>query len=305
MKIKTSHLIIILIILLGIIIIVKIIKERNSLGNLKTEFFMFDSGSITSFVIYPKMNKDLKYSIDYKNDRWGINNPALQHADVDPQLLDRAIKEFFKLKPSRFVTDSKKDWGKYGVDSSGTLLEIIMDNGLKYSIILGNLTFQNDQYINTYVRLPEEKDVYTAEAYFEGSFRGIVNDWRLKVVIPTQKQNWQSIVISQPKKADIVLYKKNDLWYTGNLPTDTLKLNTLFALTDKINNAGLIDFKVTKPAMPNVTIIITDNSQGEVKLDIQENSNIWIMSSSINSGNYFFIENTLANDLIKLLDELN
>jgi len=179
MKLKNNHLLLILLAIAAIIAAVFLLNNKNESVSFPYKELSFTATEITSINIMPSFDSKKAFKIIQKREKWYIESKAL-NAKVDSNVIETTLAEIEKIRPDHFVTDQPEKWKDYGVDSSGTLVTISDQKGKKTTLIVGNMTFIDDIYVSSYIRLSEKNEVYATECYLEGTLKKDINEWTKK-----------------------------------------------------------------------------------------------------------------------------
>ncbi|MEA3495818.1 MAG: DUF4340 domain-containing protein [Bacteroidota bacterium] len=306
MKFKTIHLLIIFAVLLAVVFVIKKTSVKKEEGSLRTEFFSINYDKISKFTIIPQFDKNKEFSIIKENDKWYVELGQNLKAETNTEFFDRSLKELKKLKPSRLASNEKEKWAEYGVDSLGTILEIT-DNQATHKIILGSLSFQNQQTVNAYVRMPDETKTYACESYMEGTFKSDKSQWRKRKVIEMPKTLWANIDFQSNKNLTFKLNKKENTWLLNNKTVDSIQITEFLTSLEKLNQQGFAD-NSTVILLPkaNFSLVIQNNENTILTtLDFYKTKSSWIIASSINDGNYFAIDKETMYKLSEIINEFS
>ncbi len=306
MKLKTSHLLIIFIVLTGLVFLVKYLNNKKEKGSLLTEFFELNIDEINKFTLTPQFNPVKKFDVLKENTKWYVINSGGYKYEVSSEFMDRALKELQKLKPSRLASTSSESFAEFGVDSLGTLLEIF-DNNASHSIILGSMTFQNQNLVNTYCRLPDDQNTYAAEAYMEGTFKSDINGWRKRDIIPFPSSSWNALSFLSPDgKISIQMKKDGNKWLANGVETDSTIAADMIKFVERLNSLGFADdSQTTTLSQPTLSLTVSQaDSLQPVQLNLYRTPSNWLLNSSINEGNYFTADTNRVNPLLLNLQAL-
>ncbi|MFC2114664.1 DUF4340 domain-containing protein [Bacteroidota bacterium] len=286
MKLSNKQLLLLFAALIIIVFGVRLISQKKAKGNLKSSFFELDSSLITRFNITPLSDDKMALIVFKENNKWFIQTTDDQKYEVSSDAINYALTEIMKMKPSRLATESKENWAKYEVDSSGTLLEINTGDET-VEIIIGKMTFQNSYLVNTYVRLPEEEAVYASECYLERAFKSPLNQWRKKQVFLTPSGMWKQISFLKEGNSIELNMQENKWFYNGVPIADTIQEKLINSLT-KLNNLSFSQESISSQAA--LEIQIKEEGDELTMISIFPKGSGAVLTSSSNSGNWFNID---------------
>ncbi len=177
-KLSNKNLLIAFVILLALVGGLKFLQDQDPEGTLKGKLVKpLDSGDVSRLEILPEFDTNNQVILVKKQGNWKLKRGE-EFKALDPKRLKRALSHLYKeLEADRLVSRDKKDWAKYKVDSSGSLLRIYKDGKLSDELVLGKMNFKNKNQASNYVRNLDAKSVYAVEAYLDGSLKGKPEDW--------------------------------------------------------------------------------------------------------------------------------
>ena len=291
MKLRNTQILVVFLILLIALLVGRYLKNERSKGNMITSFFSFDSEDVIAFRILPAFNEDQLLQIVKEDNKWHLVLPDGNICDINQEHFERAFSEFEKLRPSRLVTEDEKLFNQYMVDSTGTLLEIVTPDNKKHQIILGDLTFQNDVYVNTYVRLPGDNAVYAAAAYMEGTFKSLTDLWRSREIVSIPQGLWTEVEMTGMQGKKMLLIKEEEEWKTQGKHGFDIPLDEVLRQIDELKELPFAPNYLTPEFKnPEWRIRIKAVEAGEIFLSFYLLNEVIYLGSSINTGNYFIVD---------------
>jgi len=303
MKIKNIHLIIVFIALLVIVFVLRVTSSKKNKGDMITSFFSFTLEDVREFNCYPAHDKEQKMSLKKEKESWKLILADQHIVSVNNEMLTNALGEFEKLKPLRLVSEDLKEFSRYKVDSSGMLLEIITKDNETHYIILGDLTFQNNAYINTYVRIPGEKQVYAAAAYMEGTFKSKPDQWRSREILSIPSGMWTKMEIIYKGNLVKSMVKEDDIWTDVKSRQEFTMADSLVGIIEKFPEMLLANDKFEDDfTNPDLIIHISGADQAESTLSIYQSDEGYFLGSSINQGNYFRVDKDVYEKLYMITE---
>lgn len=176
---STRALVIVLLVLVGAGIAIYLHTQKYdspSFGD--KSLVQADTTDITGWQINTPGDSSRTYSISRNGNGWILTTLAGQKYAPRADYIRRSLKHLQYFRPSGLASVSKKDWHKFGVDDSGTVLHIVrrVPAAQVSDIIIGKLTFVNANKASYYVRQKNRTDTYTVDLYLDGSLKATVND---------------------------------------------------------------------------------------------------------------------------------
>src|SRR4030042_6575598 len=113
-KFNNKILLIVLIILTGLFLIARTIKQKRSVGNLKTDLIQIDSSLVTTILLYPSAEKGAEIIFSRFENNWKVAKGDIT-ADADESNLKNMFSELLVLRPEGIAARNKEKWGDFGV----------------------------------------------------------------------------------------------------------------------------------------------------------------------------------------------
>lgn len=137
-----------------------------------------DTTDITGWQVTTPGSLSKTYTINRNGNGWTLQTADGKSLQPRPDYIRRCLKHLQYFKPSALAGVSPKDWKKFRVNDSGTVLHIIVKPATKKpkDIILGDLVFVNSNKASYYVRRKDETETYTVDLYLDGSLKASVQD---------------------------------------------------------------------------------------------------------------------------------
>lgn len=178
---KTSNRSLIIVLLLLIVAGALIYKytEREDKPSFNDQSLIgMDTADINGWRITTAHDSSRSYTILRQDNGWILKTLTGRTLQPRTDYIRRCLKHLEYFKPSALASVTQKDWRKFGVDDSGTVLHLITKNSNKPNtdIVIGNLSFLNANKANYYVRQKDRTDVYTVDLYLDGSLKATITD---------------------------------------------------------------------------------------------------------------------------------
>ncbi len=297
-KFNNKILLIVLVILAGLFILTRTIKQKRSTGNLKTDIVMVDSSAVDAILLYPSAEKGAEIMFSRIGNKWQVTKGEIT-SDADKNNIDNMFSELINLKPESVVTRNKEKWGDYGVtDSLGT--RVVMKDGkkVKFDLIVGRFDYQQspsgyggygDNYGTgrTYIRLKEETDVYVVKGFLAMSFNQTFKNWRDQTFLKTDRNSINLLTFDYPADSGFVAMKSDSLWIIEGITADSAAIASYLNGLSRKSNTAFIDgfspvigpdYQLTINGTNMAPVVIKAYSKGE---------NDFVMNSSQNPDSYF------------------
>lgn len=284
-------------VILLLTIIVKIPKENASL---KTRIFELDTIQVTRILLYPRLSNEIPVEFNRQGSEW-----IVQKGDITAAARNGAVQNMFieavSLKPQSLATRDISKWEEYELtDSLGTRVKFINNNGkVLADLMIGKFTYEqvenpyggyggNNIRGTSFVRLYDEKDVYSVDGFLQFTFNGNFDDWRDKTFIKSDKNNITSVRFIYPVDSSFVLLKEGTAWNAGNQKADSAIVANYLNTMSLLNGQDFKD-KYQPVTSPVSQIMVEGNNLTSftVKCFRGEGDDEFILNSSLNPDVYF------------------
>ncbi len=229
---NNTVLIIILVILAGILILTKLIREPGRQSNLKTDLMAIDTADVSRILIDRTNDKTIKF---VKNgSTWTVSQGDIKSKE-EKGTASGILGSLAGIRPNRLVAKSESKWNEYEVgDSASTTITFENSGGKKLgSIIIGKFSYEQPSGPSanygrgsfsgsSYVRVPGEKEVYAVEGFLSMMLRRDFNSYRDKTFIEADKNDISRITFSYPADSSFVLTYHDSAWYAGDMKADSM-----------------------------------------------------------------------------------
>jgi hypothetical protein len=324
-KLSSKHLLVLFLVLLLIVFLIRYVPGRKD--TMRSTFFTEETENLKSIRILAHGDTSRAFLLLRDDDTWFVSSAAM-YAEADPDMMLRILKDIKKLRPAALLSRSSEKWSEYGVDSSAFLIQLDFNTGVSFEILLGNLFFKNGRMAGHYVRIPGEKEVYSVDAYLEGSLKSQATDLRNKKVLnsPADQWEWMDYSFAEKEGRKTVLEKREGAWYKDTVLCDNFLIDSLLRDIEHLQELPFSEATDTEGLKPHITIRIRDHHQQITHLHFFRTSSVecgantetrgseadaredavCLLESSINRGNRFRVENTKMQrirDLLFLLEE--
>ncbi len=303
-RLNTRNLLIIFVVLLIGVLGVEYWQSGQGESNFQADLVPVDSGAVDKMLILPQFDQQERIELIKQNGAWNIHKngkllPAKQ------QRVDRALSDLYNnFEADKLLATGQDQWQEYGVDSSGTLLKLFVDDKLRKSFVLGEMTFKKQRVAYNYIREQGEDRVFAIQAYLGASFKGSADDWINKQIFPGNKASWQSIKFDNPNGASFSLEKQKNQWMMDGAPADQQKVDDFLTTLEDIKNKGKVGMDENlKPSTDSTfTMNITgQDKSASLKFRYAEGQR-WMVNSSLNQDNFFIIQPSFIQQLRKSRD---
>lgn len=291
-KKKTNYLLAALIVLMAAMVFyLNRPKDDNLL--LRVDLLTIDSAAVDRIqIIRPKSDKkDLDlykrpegWMLALENDQWGT---------VDQETLNKSFYQLqYNFTPIRLAAEDSTLWQKYGVAPDSTvILKVYENQELTYELLIGDFSFQDESFVNTYVRKPDDERIFAVKAYFQGTLGSTEDDWRSNHVISVFFNDLDSMFFDDGKDTYFVKSDKDlQKWTIGEnkVPENMLQRFLREEMAEiKLHRYANPELKVPD-RKPNRQIKVYKREVEPITINMYRYDEVqWMVNSSENPGNYF------------------
>jgi hypothetical protein len=296
-KFNSKTLSVVFIALLALVILSLLFDKSNRSSGFKAELVDIDSAKISAILIDPPGDKE---NIELKRTgaTWTvkINN---KWYNANSTQLESILKEFMKLRANRVAARDEERWAEFHVnDSLGTRVQVFQGEKIVSDIYLGRFSYRqapnSSPYMRqqplmfTFVRLTDEKEVYSTEGMIGMSFNRAANDFRDRKIVDFDKSKLQSISVNAAE-GNYTITNENGKWLIDGLLPDSTAMENYISGLSKLNSGDFIEESVINMNLSPYSITIQGLGFNpiEVKAFPADSVNGFAIESSLNKGSYF------------------
>jgi hypothetical protein len=284
-------------IVLSLTIIFKNPKEK---ATLKSKLVELDTSKVSKIILYPKISNGKEVEFNRSNNKWTVRQGNMISA-TQAGAVQNMFNEVMNMKPQSLAAVNESQWKDFELtDTLGTRVKFLDKKGNKLAdLMIGKFDYSqadnpygsyggNSVKITSYVRVYNEKEVFAVDGLLPFSFNMKFEDWRDKTFIRAGNNDITTIRFTFPADSSYTLTKKDSVWYTGAVKTDSS------AVAGYLNSMKLLEgenFKDNyKPVVnPFFQLQIEGNNllSISVKCYVGEGNSEYILNSSLNPEVYF------------------
>jgi hypothetical protein len=311
-KLNLKTLAIILVILIVAAVAVYLSDSKKGERSFRARMVDADTSKITTVVIYPRAEKENAIELKKESDGWKV----ISGTDVYPadEIMVRNMMALLAdLKPQRLAATEKSRWKEFDLtDSAATRVKLYTGKKLATNLYVGRFSYQPPKNQNpynygqqgtmsTFVRLADEKNVYSVEGFLAMSFGRGINDYRKKIVTRFNKQDISKLSFTYPADSSFALVREGNNWMVNGLVCDSASVATYFNTLSMLSSSYFVDNKKQPDNQPVFTLNIEGNNFVTpivVKAFESDSTIRYIVSTSLNKGAYFSgKDNNLVNKI--------
>ena len=311
-KLNLKTLAIVLVTLIAVVIAIYLSDSKKGERSFRAKMVDADTSKVTSMVIYPKAEKENAIELEKVSEGWRVISGTNVYP-ADEIMIRNILTVLADLKPQRLTATEKSRWGEFDVtDSSATRVKLYTGKKLATHLYIGRFSYQPPKNQNpynygqqgtmsTFVRLADEKSVYSVEGFLVMSFGRSVNDFRKKVVIQFNKEDLSKLSFTYPADSSFNLIKEGNQWTANGLICDSALVAEYLNAISMLTSSYFVDDQEPLSRKADFTLNIEGNnftSPIELKAFKSDAINRYLISSSLNKGAYFSGQsNDLSNKI--------
>jgi hypothetical protein len=185
-------------------------ERREKAGDLETRLWdIEDERTIVRIDLFSDDTHIIAERLPEK--RWLLTAP--EQYDADTGELNRLARNAVSLRSESTVETDTEDPGRFGLEPSRSWIKLTLEDGREYLLDLG---INNPTGSSTYASIRGSSKVVMIPALAAESFSKQVDDLRDRNIIHFERQEVQSLTISNPKGLiELVKDLNNDWWHEG------------------------------------------------------------------------------------------
>ena len=285
-KLNTKILLILLVGLLAIVGGVYLLDQHNGERTFKESLVNTDSEKIDKIHLALKHVKEMELTRNGSN--WTVSQNGVSYP-ADNVAIKDLINSLNPLKTESVVSSNPIRYKDFELeDSTSTRVKMMQGSELITDLLIGKMEMSSNQNMSTFVRLFNDKVVYSVAGYLSWNANRDLDTYRSHIVIIGNKAEWSKLEFIYPADSSFILEKQGEgKWHIG---TVELNIADVEKHLDQLQNLNGTKFSAPlPPSNPVYTLRISGNklaAQIEVKGYRDSSQNI-VVNSSLNNGNLF------------------
>lgn len=229
------------------------------------------------------------YSVvkDSLSDRYFLLTDGVDKHAIDYAYLDRCIRQLSDLKAIKLV-DSEADLDSLGLGRKATKVIINQVGKEKIVLLVGKMDFLGTNQTHYYIQIEGQEPIFITDRYLEASLAAPLEKIRQKEMIPIPSQQIVEVHLSSSDERQIDIKPEKGVWTVNGKEANQGKIMDYFTLLTTLK----ADKFVKKPNIaPEFSIILLPAQLPAVSLRIYRvYDHEWALESSLNPGNYMFMD---------------
>lgn len=291
-KLNNKQLLLILLVLAGVYAITAYIRNKKGENTFHTNIIpKIDTNKLTTFYIYPKLNKQKPIRFDLKGKTWYVSQGNItSRAEMTSEKY--IIKLIESITPDRLSANDPSQWKDFDVtDSAGTRIVLLSNADTMIDILVGKFSYNMQQRkAMSSVRLHNQNEVYTVDGFLTMNVANDFVSWRDRHLFEGEPQTWTKLTYTYPNDSSFTV--THDLmkgWMVNDQKPDSLATAQLLLKLSQQNYGTFVDGFDTIKMHPVFSLKVegTNVPTFIVKAypSADTNSN-YVITSTLNPGAY-------------------
>ena len=299
-KVSSGVLIVVLAVLMIAYLIVK--YSRSDDRTFKSKVLTVDPATITQIIIDDPKSQQDPVNIWKTGDKWmvKVNN---RDFTADSNVVKNMLKVLSDMPTKRFAGKGSDAYAKYEVaDTSGTLVTLKSNDKKVAELLVGKFSYNvpKDQQqqmqggrqprgeMTSYVRIPEDKEVYAVDGYLKMTFSGKTDSYRYKSLSGVNPADITKITVKEP--GSVKVYESpSGKWTLNGAPADSATVVRYRSALARLNGSKFYDTEGA-PSVARHSVVIEGNNFTPIEIQaypVADTNINYVISSSANPGAYF------------------
>lgn len=299
-KVSSGVLIIVLAVLMIAYLIVK--YSRSDDRTFKDKVLTVDPASVTQIIIDDPKSQQEAVSLWKTGDKWmvKVNN---RDYTADTNVVKNMLKILSDMPTKRFAGKGSEAIVKYEVaDTSGTLVTLKANEKKVAELLVGKFSYNvpKDQQqqmqggrqprgeMTSYVRIPDDKEVYAVDGYLKMTFSGKTDSYRYKSLSGVNPADINRITVREPGNAK-VYENTTGKWTLNGAPADSVSVARFRSTLARLSGSKFYETDGA-PSVASHSLTIEGNNFSPVEIQaypVADTNVNYVISSSANPGSYF------------------
>ncbi len=282
-KLKTKHLVLLLILLAGVWWASGLFSPRAQQRTFREELLRIDTNTINSFTFQPAPYKHLPpLRFERRPDGW-MMFLATDSSKADPAPIHDLFRSWKHLRVNRMAGRMADVATRYDLTDSTAEHLTIEAAGQRYGLRVGRHTAGEGPV--TLVSPPGDDQVYAVDGLLGFYADYTYGDWLPKYLVTGDPQNWKRLTFNFPDGIGYVIERTGDRWTMDGVPLDPERTDRFLRSLSKAKGQSAADPADTLVAVPRFRLVVEDTTRTSPIVVIVFSSNgKFIVRSSLNPG---------------------
>ena len=295
-----------LIVVLAVLMIAYLLVKfsRSDDRTFKDKVLMVDPATVTQIIINDPKSQQEPVNLWKTGDKWmvKVNN---RDYTADTNMVKNMLKTLSDMPTKRFAGKGSEAFVKYEVaDTSATLVTLKSNDKKVAELLIGKFSYNipKDQQqqsqmqggrqprgeMTSYVRIPDDKEVYAVDGYLKMTFSSKTDSYRYKSLSGVNPSDINRITVREPAIAK-VYENTTGKWTLNGAPTDSASVVRFRSTLARLSGSKFYETE-SAPSVPSHSVIIEGNNFSPVEIQaypVADTNVNYVITSSANPGSYF------------------
>ena len=224
--------------------ITKVVKSNQGSRSFKTQIASVDTAQVQTIALYPQIAQQKEIKFVRGKQGWVAQQGKTQ-AIAESGKVSALLADLRSVKPQRLVANDASKWATYQLtDSLCTRVKLLGNNGQELmTLLIGKAGTGGESF----VRLPNDQEVYAIGSFLAANANKGFNDWRNQEVLKFNLPAINKISFKYPADSSFTLIKENSTWKMGEAIADSaLVIQYLGSISAKRSNQFVDGFTPQK-----------------------------------------------------------
>jgi len=255
----------------------------------RTVFMELDTAAVTGITLHPKAEPGSEIRFTRKDGGWVLTD-GKRTVPADDQAAGSLLGQFMMLKSQSLAANSADRWDEFQVGDT-TATRIRFETPQKsWDVMVGKFGYNNETRSGlSYVRMHDEKEVYTVDGFLSFAVNQPFNMWRNRNLTRGGQDGWKKLTFEYPGDSGFVMTRDTAAWRIDGQPCDSAAVATYVQGIARLNSAEFIDGYAPGANQPAYSLRIEgDNDENILVRAFPADSTVrFAVNSSINPDAWF------------------
>jgi hypothetical protein len=294
----------ILIVILCVLLIAYVIVRYSGSNDrtFRDKILSFETSVITDITIKDPKSQDGPVELRLSGDKWVVKSGSKEYT-ADSNVVKSMLNVLSDMPTKRYAGKGKEAWIKYEVtDTNGTLVTLTSSGKPVAELLVGKFSYNmpKDQQqqqmqgrqprgeMTSFVRIPDEKDVYAVDGYLKTTFSGKVDAYRFRSLASLTAGDITRMTITGPGNSKI-LENTSGKWIMNGMPADSAASVKYRSTIARLNGTKFIDPEMVRSSATH-SLLIEGNNFTPIEIQafpVADTNIAYAITSSANPGTFF------------------
>lgn len=293
----------ILIIILAVLMIAYVIVRYSGSDDrtFRDKILSFDAYAITRILVKDPKSKQEPVDLRLESGKWIVKFGGHDYV-ADTNVVNNILNQLGDMPTKRYAGKGNDAIAKYELtDTSATLVTLKASEKTVAEIFIGKFSYNmpKDQQqqvqsrqqrgeMTSYVRLPDEKDVYAVDGYLKMTFSGKAESYRYRSLVSVNPEDITRITVSEPGNRK-VFENPEGMWLLNGAPADSASMVKFRSTLAHLSATKFVNQDYA-PAGPSHAVLIEGNNFTPVEIQaypVADTNVNYIITSTANPGSLF------------------